>query len=165
LVRSESAAQEILQETFLSAWQNMRSFAGRAQFEDWVFRAIAKAALGRMKFARGQGLTSIEKCIPSIRTNPRSLSRSLAREDADWVLRPSDQRGSEELYRHIRDTVDSLPDEQRAVFVLCDLEGMSAANSAEILELPVTTTAANLQTARLAVRDTIGRHFSKGDIN
>src|ERR1039457_1068493 len=44
-VRNETDAQEILQDAFLSAWRNLPSFEGRAQFGSWMYRVTVNAAL------------------------------------------------------------------------------------------------------------------------
>lgn len=161
LVRDEPTAQEVLQETFLSAWQNVQSFVTRSQFSTWVYRATAKAALGRLDFVKDQERSTAGMCLLSAMTIRRFWGRVRADEASDWFARPSEQLSSEELYRHIRKTVDSLPSVLRTVFVLCDLEEMSLENSAEILDLPVGVAKENLQAARLVIRSAIGHHFSR----
>jgi len=162
LVRSESAAQEILQQTFLSAWQNMQRFAGVIQFSDWVYRTVGKAALRHLNSTSCGGEASAGDRLPSIRTSPKFWIRLRAGEESDWSLLPTDQLGSEDLYRHVRKTVDALPIELRTMFILCDSAAMSVEDGAEILDLPVATAKKNLQAARLAVRAAIGDHFSHG---
>ena len=83
-------------------------------------------------------------------------------EDPDWSMRPPHQLGSEDLLRHIRKTIDSLPLELRAVFVVCGVEETALEEGADILDLPVATVRAQLQAATLAVRHAIGRYFALG---
>jgi RNA polymerase sigma-70 factor (ECF subfamily) len=161
LVRSELVAQEILQQTFLSAWQNMQRFAGVIQFSDWVYRTVGKAALGHLDSTRKHGEKTAGEHLPAIRTSPRFWLRASVDDDSDWSTRPADHLCSEALYCHIRKTVDALPDELRTVFILCDSEGLSVEIGAEILDLPVATAKENLQVARLMVRDAIGHYFSR----
>jgi len=161
LVRSELVAQEILQQTFLSAWQNMQRFEGVIQFSDWVYRTVGKAALGHLDSTRKHGEKTADEHLPAIRTSPRFWLRASVDDDSDWSTRPADHLCSEDLYCHIRKTVDALPDELRTVFILCDSEGLSVEIGAEILDLPVATAKENLQVARLMVRDAIGHYFSR----
>jgi RNA polymerase sigma-70 factor (ECF subfamily) len=159
LVRSEPVAQEIIQQTFLLAWQNRQKLAGGNQFNGWVYRTVGKAAIARLKSKAYQGETSAGVPVPSTRTSPKFRILASAHKESDWSARPSDQLFSEELCRYIRKTVDSLPMELRAMFILCDSEAMSLEESAAILGLPVANAKVNLQAARLAVRAAIGDYF------
>ena len=161
LVRSEAVAQEILQRTFLSAWQNRRRLVGEGQFNLWVYRSVGKAALGHLNSADRQAQASGGNCLASIRTSPRFWIRPSAGEESDWSTRPTDQLRSEDLYRHIRNVVDALPAEMRTMFILCDLDAMSIEDSAEILGLPVAAVKEHLQAARMAVRTAIGDYFCR----
>ncbi len=162
LVGSESDAQGILQETFLSAWQNAPRFTGTMQFDRWVYRTVGRAAVRRLNTVTHLGTASAGKHRPSFRANPKLWIWLRAEEDPQWSTRPADQLRSEDLYRSIRKAVDALPHEPRMVFILCDLEEMSVADGAEILDLSVAQTKEHLQAARLAIRHAIGLYFSGG---
>jgi RNA polymerase sigma-70 factor, ECF subfamily len=159
LVRSEPAAQEILQQTFLLAWQNRQKFAGGNQFKDWVCRSVGKAAIARLKTKAQEGEASAGASTPATRTSSKFLVRARADKESDWSARPSYQLFSEELCRYIRKTVDSLPTELRTMFILCDSEAMSLEDGAAILDLSVAGAKVNLQAARLAIRAAIGDYF------
>jgi RNA polymerase sigma-70 factor (ECF subfamily) len=159
LVRSEPVAQEILQQTFLLAWQNRQKLAGGNQFNGWVYRTVGKAAVERLRTKAQEGAASAGASTPSTRTSPKFQIRARGKKESDWSARPSYQLFSEELCRYIRKTVDSLPMELRTMFILCDSEAMSLEESAAILGLPVANAKVNLQAARLAVRAAIGDYF------
>jgi RNA polymerase sigma-70 factor (ECF subfamily) len=161
LVRNEGAAQEILQRVFLSAWQNRRKLAGGAEFSRWVWRAVGKAALRQLDADVCRGQASSPDVLASIRTSPTFWIRPVADKEPDWATRPAHQLRSEDLYRHIRRTVDVLPTELRAMFILCDSEAMPVEDAADILDLPVAAARKNLHTARLAMRAAIGDYFCR----
>ena len=159
LVCCEPAAQEIVQETFLAAWQNMHRFASRSEIETWVYRATVKAALGRLDCAKGRRQPFDDHCLLFMMTARKFWMRTSSDEKLDWLadFRPSPHR-SIEIYRRVRKIVDSLPKGLRAVFILCDLEDMSVGELAEILDSPSEEVKEKLQAARLAVRDAIVPH-------
>jgi len=159
LVRSAPVAQEILQQTFLLAWQNRQKLAGGNQFNGWVYRTVGEAAIARLKTKAQEGEASAGAPKWSARTSSKFLIRVRADKESDWSARPSHQLSSEELCRYIRKTVDSLPTELRTMFILCDSEAMSLEESAAILGLSVANAKVNLQAARLAVRAAIGDYF------
>jgi RNA polymerase sigma-70 factor (ECF subfamily) len=160
LVGSQPTAQEILQQAFLLAWQNRQKFAGGTQFDHWVYRIVGKAALGHLKSTGGMEEALAENHPTS--ASPKSWIRSRAEKESDWAVRPSDQLRSEELCRHIRDTVDRLPTELRTLFILCDSEAMSLEDGAEILDLPILDAKESLHAARLVVRAAIADFFCGG---
>jgi RNA polymerase sigma-70 factor (ECF subfamily) len=161
-LRDEPAVQEILQGTFLAAWENIQAFANRTRFNAWVYRTTVKAALERLSATRSRGRVSHDHTLLFLFTTPEFWSRVTADEDTDWSVRPPDQLASDGLLRHIRRTVDALPLELRAVFVVCGVEEMSLAEGADILDLPVRTVRVQLEAATLAVRHAIGRYFALG---
>ena len=162
LVRSEGAAQEILQETFLSAWENAAHFTNQSQFSKWVYRTTVQRALGRLKATNAQGFSADDDLLLSLSTLPRFWIRAKRVAESDWSILPAHQLSSQDLFHHIRETVNLLPPDLRAAFVLCDLEEISVEDSAEILDLPVAAAKEDLHAARMAIRHSIGLHFSRG---
>lgn len=165
LVHSEGAAQEILQKAFLSAWENTSSFTSRGQFSAWVYRATVQSALGRLESTSAQGSSAGDDLLLPLATIPKFWRRAKRVVESDWSILPARQLSSQDLFHHIRETVNLLPPDLRAVFVLCDLEEISVEDSAEILDLPVAAAKENLHAARMAVRHSIGLHFSRGASN
>ena len=159
-LRSERVVLEILRETFLAAWENIQAFANRTRFNAWVYRSTVKAALERLSSERSQGQLSQDRTLLFLFTTREFWSRLTADEDPNWSMRPPQQLGSDDLLRYVRKSVDSLPLELRAVFVVCGVEEMSLEEGADILDLPVMTVRAQLQAATLAVRHAIGRYFA-----
>jgi RNA polymerase sigma-70 factor (ECF subfamily) len=80
---------------------------------------------------------------------------------ADWSQRPDEQLQSEEMRRYIQTAVDALPGGLRTVFLLRDVEDLSTEETAEMLGLSVPAVKTRLHRARLALREAIGRYFSR----
>lgn len=162
LVRNESDAQEILQETFLSAWRNLASFEGKAQFGSWLYRVAANAALMMLRTQRRRPAVSAEEL------GPGGLDEAAHRDDTgfhrrgDWSKRPDDQLQSTELQQKLQQAIDGLPEAQREVFLLRDVEGLSTEETADLLAITVPTVKTRLHRARLTLRDVIGRYFARG---
>jgi RNA polymerase sigma-70 factor (ECF subfamily) len=162
LLGSESAALESLQQTFLSAWQNVHKFTGTLQFEHWVYRTIAKAAVAHLKSARHQDDASAGGHLLNFRTDAKFWIRMRMDNEPDWTTLPANNLCSEDLYFYIRKTIDALPHELRTVFILCDSQEMSVEDGAEVLGLSVVDAQEDLQSARLAIRHAIGHYFRHG---
>jgi RNA polymerase sigma-70 factor (ECF subfamily) len=159
-VRNETDAQEILQDAFLSAWRNLPTFEGRAQFGSWMYRVTVNAALMLLRSRNRHPEVTVDDVEPSVLNDAVAESGQTLRSSTDWSQRPDDQLQSEEIRRHIQVSVDALPDGLRTVFLLRDVEELSTEDTAEILGLSVPAVKTRLHRARLALREAIGRYFS-----
>ena len=80
----------------------------------------------------------------------------------DWSRRPDEQFQSEELRRQIQLAVDQLPESQRSVFLMRDVDGLSTEETAELLGVSLPTVKTRLHRARLYLREAITRYFERG---
>jgi RNA polymerase sigma-70 factor (ECF subfamily) len=160
-VRNETDAQEILQEAFLSAWRNLPTFEGRAQFGSWMYRVTVNAALMLLRSRNRHPEVTVDDVEPAALNEAVAESGQTLRGGADWSRRADEQLQSQQLRRHIQDSVDALPEGLRAVFLLRDVEEVSTEDTAEMLGLSVPAVKTRLHRARLALRVAIGRYFDK----
>ena len=158
-VRNETDAQEILQDAFLSAWRNLPSFEGRAQFGSWMYRVTVNAALMLLRSRNRHPEVAVDDVEPTVLNDAVVESGQAMRSNADWSQRPDDQLQSAEMRKHIQTSVDALPDGLRTVFLLRDVEELSTEDTAEMLGLSVPAVKTRLHRARLALREAIGRYF------
>jgi RNA polymerase sigma-70 factor, ECF subfamily len=159
-VRNETDAQEILQDAFLSAWRNLPTFEGRAQFGSWMYRVTVNAALMLLRSRNRHPEVGVDDVEPNA-LNDAVAENGQMRSNTDWSQRPDDQLQSDELRRYIQAAVDTLPEGLRTVFLLRDVEELSTEDTAELLALSVPAVKTRLHRARLALREAIGRYFSK----
>jgi len=160
-VRNETDAQEILQDAFLSAWRNLPTFEGRAQFGSWMYRVTVNAALMLLRSRNRHPEVGVDEVEPTALNDAVVENGQMMRSNADWSQRPDEQLQSDELRRHIQTAVDALPEGLRTVFLLRDVEELSTEDTAELLVLSVPAVKTRLHRARLALREAIGRYFSK----
>jgi RNA polymerase sigma-70 factor (ECF subfamily) len=157
IVRNETDAKEILQETFVSIWRKLDTFKGDSQFGSWVYRIATNAALMRLRTLRRHPEVSTEELPIGYLDNYGVPPPS----GENWSKRPDDQLQSAELRDHIQAAVDALPDIYRTVFIIRDVEGMSTEETAELLGISIPTVKTRLHRARIALRDAIGTYFDK----
>jgi len=142
-------AEDVLQDTFLRAYRGIKSFQGASTFSTWIYRITANSALMRLR----------KKQLPTV-----SIEDSDERETpvniADWTPGPVEQLLSRELQHEMDEAIEALPPEFRQVFVLRDMEEMSNAEVAEVLDLSVAAVKSRLHRARLKVRNRLAGYFS-----
>ncbi len=152
ILRHEDDAAEALQDAFLSAYRGLRNFKVESTFSTWLYRIATNASL--MKYRKR-------------RDNHVSLEQSQSQnEDAeplqvpDWSTQPVAELLTAETREVMEEGIQRLPEELRTVFVLRDVEGLSNAEVAEILELSVAAVKSRLHRARIALRERLNRYFA-----
>jgi RNA polymerase sigma-70 factor (ECF subfamily) len=159
--RNETDAAEILQETFLSAWRNLDKFEGKAQFGSWLYRVAVNAALMLLRSQKRHPQVAVEDVTPEALGEAAKDAGPGLGAGTDWSRRPDEQFQSEELRRQIQHSVDQLPESQRSVFLLRDVDGLSTEETAELLGVSIPTVKTRLHRARLTLREAITRYFAK----
>jgi RNA polymerase sigma-70 factor (ECF subfamily) len=152
VLRHEEDAEDALQEAFLSAYRNLSKFKGNSAFSTWLYRVAMNAALMRLR-KRREGMVSLEQ--------PAEQEESqVTMQLADWGRTPPEELINDELRETLERAVDSLPEELSQVFLLREVEGLSNAEAADILEISVPAVKSRLHRARVALRDELNRYLS-----
>ena len=150
MLRNPEDAEDVLQDTFLRAYRGIKSFKGNSTFSTWIYRITANSALMRLR----------KKQLPQV-----SIEDSDERETpisiADWAPGPVEQLLNQEMQRVMDEAIEALPPEFRQVFILRDVEELSNADVAEILDLSVAAVKSRLHRARLKVRNRLAQYFSE----
>lgn len=126
ILRSRQAAEDVMQETFAQIWKSPNGFEpARGTLRAYLFGAARKRAA---EWWRKQGAAS---------------NRTVETEPAEY---------KSEIVSLVGDAFARLPEEQRTLIWLREVEGQSYAELAVILEIPVRTVRSRLFTAREALR-------------
>ncbi len=153
-------AEDVLQESFLKAYQNLAGFQGNSKFYTWLVRIAVNESLMKLRKRRSDRTVSLDEEV-------ETEDGSMPREVPDWGPSPEQLYGREELNRILVRTIGGLPASFRTVFVLRDVEGLSTEETAEALALSVPAVKSRLLRARLQLRDRLSRFFqrqSAGDV-
>ena len=150
MVRNPEDAEDVLQDTFLRAYRGIKSFQGASTFSTWIYRITANSALMRLR----------KKQLPTVSIEDAD-ERETPVNIADWTPGPVEQLLNRELQQVMDEAIRALPPEFRQVFVLRDIDEMSNAEVADILDLSVAAVKSRLHRARLKVRNRIAGYFSE----
>lgn len=148
MLRNPEDAEDVLQDTFLRAYRGLKSFQGNSTFSTWVYRIAANSALMRLR----------KKQLPTVSIEDAD-ERDAPLNIADWKPGPVEQLLTEETRVAMEQAIESLPPEFRQVFILRDVEELSNAEVAEVLDLSVAAVKSRLHRARLKVRNRLIAHF------
>jgi RNA polymerase sigma-70 factor (ECF subfamily) len=168
MMGSESEAEEVLQETFLHAYEKLGEFRGDSAFNSWIYRIAANSALMRLRRKRrapdtvsldGSSGTAPAEGQPGPNF---TLDGNFAEPPrSDWSLRADDALANAQLGAAIERAVQGLPEDYRVVFLLKDVDGLSNEEISESLGLSVPAVKSRLHRARLALREQLSEFFGK----
>jgi RNA polymerase sigma-70 factor, ECF subfamily len=145
-------AEDVLQETFISAYRALDRFEGRSLLSTWLYRIAYNAALMRLR-KRELPTVSIDEPFENEEGDP------IPRQLVDWSAAPDRLLLNGELRGALHAAVAALPETLRSVFVLRDIEGLSTAETAAVLDLTQTNVKVRLHRARLALRERLSTYF------
>jgi RNA polymerase sigma-70 factor (ECF subfamily) len=153
-VRTGSAADEVVQETWLAVVRGLNGFEGRSSLRTWIFRILVnRARTHAVRDARSVPFSSLES------DDGPTVEPAAFGADGRWISAPprleSDPETgllTAELREHLLRAVDDLSPAQRAVITLRDLVGAPPAEVCELLELTEGNQRVLLHRARARVR-------------
>jgi RNA polymerase sigma-70 factor (ECF subfamily) len=156
ITQNREDAEDVVQDAFLKAYQNLGQFQGQSKFYTWLVRIAVNEALMRLRRRRPDRMVSIDEDV-------KTEEDSIPREIADWSPNPEQRYKQEELKEILGKTIQGLPPSFRTVFVLRDVEGLSTEETAAALELSVPAVKSRLLRARLQLRERLNKYFKRRD--
>ena len=154
ITQNREDAEDVLQETFLKAYEHLPEFHGDSKFYTWIVRIAVNEALMKLRKRKWDKTVWLDEPI-------NTGEDSVAREIAVWEDNPEQRYSKEELHDILDKAVNGLAPPYRTVFVLRDMEGLSTEETAEALELSVPAVKSRLLRARLQLRDKLTAFFKK----
>jgi RNA polymerase sigma-70 factor (ECF subfamily) len=163
-VANQSVAEEVAQETWIGVLQGIDRFEGRSSFRTWLFRILTNQAKSRgqrearsMPFAAFSAQTDADDGEPAV-----APERFLPAGDEwaghwvsypqNWRETPEDRFLSHETRAFVQQAIDALPQNQRIVITLRDVEGFPSAEVCNALAISETYQRVLLHRARSKVR-------------
>lgn len=131
------AAEDVVQESFLKAFQKIESFEGRASFKSWMYQITLNTARNKL---RGKKIEPVE--VEKVNLSVEST--------AEKDIQDADLSGI------IQDEVAKLPNRQKTALNLRIYEDLSFAEIADIMECPYDTAKANYRHAIMKLRHNLG---------
>ncbi|HYE14947.1 MAG TPA: sigma-70 family RNA polymerase sigma factor [Pyrinomonadaceae bacterium] len=143
ILGSAEEARDAAQETFISAYRNLRGFRGEAKVSSWLHRIAVNQCITRRRRARVRAETGIDDAAEV------SGERFMA---APEHASPAQATERAERTEAVRRAVASLPSELREVVVLKEFEGMTFQEISDALQVPLSTVKTRLYTALRQLR-------------
>ena len=144
-MKNEADAEDVAQEAFVRAFQKLSSFRAESKFSTWLISITINEARTRL---RRQALVRMEP-IDRLPAEDKAISPALLR---DWREIPSEALEREEVRKLIQQAVEKLSDIYRQVFLLRDVEELTIAETAEMLNISIPSVKVRLHRARMMLQ-------------
>ena len=155
MLGNEPDAQDVLQNTFLKAFQHIREFEGRSKLSTWLYRIASNEALMMVRKRRPETnfTDTVQEQDEDQILDPVQF--------ADWCCLPEDEFLTSESRAALDRAVQRLPETLRIVFILRDIEALSIQETSQALGLSETAVKTRLLRARLRLREELSSYFGE----
>lgn len=154
ITQNPEDAEDVLQETFLKAYEHLGDFQGNSKFYTWLVRIAVNQSLMKLRKRKSDASVSLDDPYDTGEEN-------LTREVAVWEPNPEQTYSQEEIRAILAKAVESLPPTFRAVFALRDIQELSTEETAAMLNLSIPAVKSRLLRARLRLREKLTRYFKR----
>jgi len=154
VTRNREDAQDAVQDAFLKAFRSLDQFREESQFSTWLIRITLNQSLMKLRKQRAHKEVSLDE-------DCRTERNVLPLDVLDRAPNPEQLCWASELRAILLRTVEELRPVLRTVFILCDVEGLSIAQTAQVLNLSESAVKARQWRVRLHLRDRLNKYFSE----
>lgn len=145
ILSDDHEAEDVVQETYVRAYERLSQFEGRAKFATWLTRiAVNEAITRRNKSRRLRLLTKDENCDATADTQAHAMQKN-----------PLERASLSEIGKLLAIEVARLPSDLRAVFMMRAVEELDTRETADCLELSESNVKIRLHRARALLRERI----------
>ncbi len=153
ILKNSDDAADVLQETFVAAYNKIHTFDGRSNFFTWLYRIATNFAL--MKLRKDKRTVLTDSDMEKNFDNPNKMTIH------EWQDLPLKDMLSDEFRKHLDEAVNELPEIYRSVFVLRDLENLSIKETSHILNITESNVKIRLKRARIFLREKLAHYMEE----
>jgi RNA polymerase sigma-70 factor (ECF subfamily) len=154
LMENETDAEDVMQETFMSAFKAIDSFEGRSGLGTWLYRIAYNAAMARLRKPNPY-------TVPVDEATTEIKQLAVPEQLFDWCCLPEEDFESSEVRSELEKAIHDLPESLKTVFVLRELEGLSTSDTAATLDMSQGAVKVRLHRARLWLRERLTPYFQE----
>jgi len=148
LTRSPESAEDLVQETLMHAYRGFSQFKRGTNLKGWLMRIMLNLFISHYRHQ--------QRTVPTVSLEGLSEGLELAEKNADLLLdeaiSPEEIVMAQVMDDEVAKALERLPDNFREIIILCDIEGLSYAEAAEALGIPIGTVRSRLSRARETLR-------------
>jgi RNA polymerase sigma-70 factor (ECF subfamily) len=159
-LRNEEDANDVVQETFLSAFKAIPRFEGKSQLSTWLHRIAVNAALMKLRTLERKSEATLEDEVDELLPKFAGFG-SHATPQRSFGELPEDGIMRQETQFFVRQCIDKLPAMYRTALLLRDIEGYENEELAKYLGITVNAAKIRVHRARQALRTLLEPRFAE----
>jgi RNA polymerase sigma-70 factor (ECF subfamily) len=132
-VSSAAVAEEVVQDTWMGVLRGIDGFAGRSSFKTWLLRILVNRA--RTTGVRERRSVAIGDAAPAVDASRFDASGAWSSPPQHWVQDSDDRLFAQSLAQRIEQGLAQLPERQREVVTMRDVDGLSSREVCEVLDI------------------------------
>ena len=156
ITRNQMDAEDVVQDVLLSIYRKIDTFQGKSAFSSWVYRITLNATYMKLRSKKKEKHVSLDDDYPAF-----NKSGFMFEKPFDWSSSSDSLLFSNETKEMIEKAVNLLPEKERVVFILRDVNGLSTEKAGEILDLSIPAVKSRLHRARLFLRKKLSNYFDE----
>ena len=141
-------AGDLAQEALIRIFKSIANFKEQSTFSTWVYRITTNVCLDDIRKKKNRRVLSLDE---EIHVEDGEMKRQIMSDDP----LPDEIAEREELRSIVSSAIDSLPEEQRLVISLRDIQGLTYDEIAEVLDCPSGTVKSRINRARQALKNVL----------
>lgn len=150
---SHEDTEDLMQDTFVMAYQNLANFEGRSLFKTWLIRIMLNNCYHRQRKMSYKNEFSAE-----IRENSTPMFTEASSHDTEKIV------GNNELKKIIETALAKIPYKYRMVFSLREINGLSTEETARLMEISASNVKVRLKRAKAKLKEVIENAYSPKEI-
>src|SRR5258708_7810894 len=154
ITQNDEDAEDVLQETFLKAYEHLDGFQGNSKFYTWIVRIAVNESLMKLRKRKGDRTVPLDEPV-------ETGEETVQREIAVWEDNPEQLYSREKMKGFFNQAVDSLKPDFRTVFVLREIEELSREETAGSLGISIPAEKSRLLRARGGRGEKLTRQFKR----
>jgi RNA polymerase sigma-70 factor (ECF subfamily) len=161
IIGSQAQAEEVVQDTWVAVFSGIGRFEGRSSIATWLFSIALNRA--RSRATRERRSVSLPPGLDGAEPGERGVPLSAFKPDGHWVetprlwddITPERIVAGRQIWDQVQTVLEQLPNGQRAVLMLRDMEGQTAEDVCDLLKISAENQRVLLHRARSRVRQAI----------
>lgn len=159
ILSDRELAEDAVQNAFINIFKNLKTFQGRSKVETWMHRITINEALMLVRKRSRAKEHSIDELSPDFHKNGCRIEEHWAvSETPEKLLQISDTR------EKVSQLIENLPDEYRHVILLRDIEELTTAEVADLLNITENNVKVRLHRARAALKKLLEPLLKGGEL-
>lgn len=141
-------AGDLAQEALIRIFKSISNFKEQSSLSTWIYRITTNVCLDEIRKKKNRKVLSLDE---EIHVDDGDMQRQIMSDDP----LPDELMEKEELRQIISSAIDSLPEEQKLVITLRDIQGLSYDEIARVLDCPAGTVKSRINRARFALKNVL----------